>query len=133
MAETQDRQLKYHFEWLLAGWAMVGVIVYFSLTPAPPLPTFDFADKLFHVAAYAGLMFWFCQLYSQARTRNLYALGFAALGTVLEVLQQMGGVRVLDPADMLANITGIGATWLLWRYRPIYLLAWFEGVLHGKA
>ena len=55
--------LKYHRIWIAAGWIIVALILYLSLTPQPPEPlTFDNADKLEHAFAYAVLSFWFCLL-----------------------------------------------------------------------
>lgn len=119
-------RLHYHSEWLLVGWAMVAIIIFFSLTPKPPVPGFTNADKLFHMAAYGGLMLWFAQLYERPLSRNAYAVGFILMGAGLEVLQQMGTVRVFDWADMLANTIGVVVIWLLWRYKPIRVLSWFE-------
>ena len=126
-------KLKYHFEWVLVGWAMVAVITYFSLTSSPPMPGFSHADKLLHVAGYAGLMFWFAQLYERRSTRHAYAMGFMFMGAGLEVLQQIGGIRQFDPFDMLANITGVVTVWLLWQFRPIRFLHWLERTLPGRS
>jgi VanZ family protein len=125
-------KLKYHFEWVIVGWAMVGVIIFYSLTPSPPIPGFSYADKLFHVAGYAGIMFWFAQLYEATRIRNLYAIAFMLMGIALEFAQDWGGVRVFEFGDMLANVLGVVLVWLIWQFRPIPLLRWIEEVLYGK-
>ena len=128
-----EKKLKYHFEWLIIGWVMVGVIVFYSLTPSPPVPGFSYADKVFHVAGYAGIMFWFAQLYQKQVTRNVYAIGFMLMGIGLEFVQDWGGVRVFEFGDMVANMLGVFLIWLLWLYFPIPLLKWVEGVLSGKS
>ncbi len=126
-------KLKYHFEWLLVGWAMVGLIIFFSLTPSPPVPGFSHADKLYHVAGYAGIMFWFAQLYNSSRVRSVYAIGFMLLGVALEYVQDWGGIRVFEFGDMLANVLGVVLIWLLWHFYPMSVLRWIEEVLRGKS
>jgi glycopeptide antibiotics resistance protein len=89
---------------------MVGVVVWLSLTPAPPKVDFEQSDKVGHLLAYGVLMFWFAQLYTR-RTRFFYGLGFVAMGIVLEYLQDALGHRTLDVADMAANTLGVLAGW----------------------
>ena len=124
------KRLKYHFAWLLVGWALVGTVIYLSLTSRPIVIGVANADKYMHMLAYGTLMFWFAQLYRAARTRYLYAVGFSLMGALMEVLQQLGTVRTFDWFDMLANITGVCLVLLVWLYRPVPLLRWVEGLLH---
>ena len=98
--------------WLALGWAWVGAIVWLSLIPSPPTIELAQGDKLGHFLAYGILMFWFCQLYAEARTRLWYALGFAALGVGLEFAQRALGYRSFELFDMAANTIGIGLGWV---------------------
>jgi len=97
--------------WLGLGWTMVAVIVWLSLTPSPPKVDFEQSDKVGHLLAYGGLMFWFCQLYLGRRTRLAYAAGFAAMGVALEFIQGWTGYRDFEVYDMLANGTGVALGW----------------------
>jgi VanZ family protein len=97
--------------WIGAGWAMVGAIVWLSLTPSPPKVDFEYSDKVGHLLAYGSLMFWFSQLYLARRTRLAYAAGFAAMGVALEFIQGWTGYRDFEVYDMLANATGVAVGW----------------------
>jgi VanZ family protein len=72
-------------------------------------------DKLAHVVAYLVLALWFGGLYSGA-ARGAHALGLAVMGVGLEFLQEAGGVRQLEVADMLANGVGVFLGWFLSRF-----------------
>jgi hypothetical protein len=109
--------------WLLIGWALVGVVIYLSLTASPPeVVDFAFADKFEHLLAYGVLMGWFTQLTPRINRQRWWALGFCLMGIVLEVLQGMSGYRMFDYGDMLANALGVGLGWWLAR-------GWLAGVL----
>jgi VanZ family protein len=106
--------LKYHRLWLAAGGLMVGMVVYLSLTPQPPVPlTFDNADKFEHVLAYASLSYWFCQLYTTGWARLAVITALIGLGVGLEYVQGWTGYRTFDVMDMLADGTGVFAGGLL--------------------
>ena len=83
---------------------------------------FKHLDKLEHMFSYFLLMFWFAQLYHRKRTRNFYAVFFITLGVTLEILQGLGGVRMFEYADMLANTTGVVIGYILTNGRQKYLL-----------
>lgn len=80
------RKLRWLDLYLALGAAYAGFVVYESLAarpfPAPPWPN---ADKLGHLAAYGLMMAWFGQLALERRVRALLALGFMALGGLLEL------------------------------------------------
>lgn len=103
--------LKYRRIWLSAGWLLVVLVVYFSLAPHPPEPlSFDNADKLEHLLAYALLSLWLNQLYL---SRVLVVVALIALGVGLEYVQGWTGYRMFDVLDMLANSVGVLIGWLL--------------------
>ena len=104
----QEKLLHYHSLWLLIGWCLLCIVVYFSLAHKPPLdlPPYRYADKLGHVLAYAILMGWFAQLYVDMRQRAGILIGLIGMGVVLEFIQHWGGVRQWEVADMLANSSG---------------------------
>jgi VanZ family protein len=97
--------------WVGIGWGIVIAIVWLSLTPAPPRIDVPEGDKLGHFLGYGALMFWFCQLYARAKTRALYALGFAAMGVGLEFIQGQLGYRAYEVFDMYANALGVALGW----------------------
>ena len=97
--------------WLAIGWAMVAVIIWLSLTPSPPKVDFEQSDKVGHVLAYGGTMFWFCLLYRSPRTRLWYALGFIAMGIAIEYIQGWTGYRSFEVYDMVADALGVLLGW----------------------
>jgi VanZ family protein len=99
--------------WIALGWALVGTIVWLSLTPAPVQIDIAEGDKLGHFTAYGTLMFWFCQLYVRRDVRAAYAAGFALMGVALEFAQGALGTRTFEGFDMLANATGVLIGWAL--------------------
>jgi VanZ family protein len=94
-----------------AGWALVAAIIWLSLAPKAPTLDMTVGDKIGHLAAYGVLMLWFCVLYRRKRVRAFYALGFVALGVVLEFMQGNLGYRTFDLLDMAANTAGVMAGW----------------------
>lgn len=92
---------------IAGGWLWAATIVYLSLTPSPPDPGFDYGDKLGHLLAYGGLMFWSCFLYRYRYTRLAYGIGWIALGVALEFAQDATGTRSFELADMAANTLGV--------------------------
>jgi VanZ family protein len=94
-----------------AGWAWAGAIMWLSLTPAPPQVDLSHSDKIGHFLGYGLLMFWFCQLYQERKTRIAYALGFIAMGVGLEYLQGQLGYRTYEVFDMYANALGVLLGW----------------------
>jgi VanZ family protein len=111
MSEEVRVALTYRPLWVAVGWAMVAAVVWVSLTPRPPEVGVLGADKLAHFAAYLLLAGWFGALYA-GRSRAAWGLALVLLGVVLEFLQGLGGLRQLDPWDMLANALGVTASFL---------------------
>ncbi|MFA6971287.1 MAG: VanZ family protein [Gallionella sp.] len=106
--------LKYHRFWLAVGWLLVGLVIYLSLAQVPPAPfTFEHADKLSHVLAYATLSFWFCHLYVAAWSRAAVIVALVGLEIGLEYVQGWTGYRSFDVLDMLAGSVGVLLGWLL--------------------
>jgi hypothetical protein len=118
-----------HFRrlWQRIGWGLVGMVVWLSLTPHPPEPpVFPVWDKAQHALAYACLMLWFRQAFS---SRWHWPVFFLLLGTGLEFLQDLGGVRTFDPSDMLANSLGVCFGWILGRTPLGRMLAGIDRLL----
>lgn len=97
-----------HFAlWRVLGWLLVLFVILVSLLPVPQqMQETGISDKWAHTVAYFGLTFWFGQLYA-GRALAVYALGFAVMGIVLELLQGFTGYRSLELLDMAANTAGV--------------------------
>ena len=93
------------------GWAFVATIIWLSVTPHPIDLGVEQGDKLGHLAAYGGTMWWFCQLYRAPRTRLFYAIGLVGLGVGLEYVQRALGYRTFEIADMIADALGVLLGW----------------------
>lgn len=109
-------QYRFFLLWFGIGCVLIGVVLYLSLTPKPPpLPNIKMADKYGHCLAYAALMGWFGQLYSRKAQLIGFAVGFCLLGIAIEYLQRMGGHRMFEVGDMVADALGVLLGWLLTR------------------
>jgi hypothetical protein len=99
--------------WQAIGWAMVVTVTWLSLIPhvswEPPLIGWDKAQ---HCLAYGALMYWFGMAFGR---RWRWPVFLIALGAFLELLQGLGGSRVPDIHDILANSVGVAAGLLLSR------------------
>ncbi len=103
--------LKFRPLWTFIGYGLVILVVVLSLSPSLPSPAdFPWADKVFHVLAYAVLMLWFAQLHPKSRYRWL-AGGFIALGILMEVLQSQLATRSGEVWDVAANCLGTVLSW----------------------
>ena len=114
--------------WLALGRVAVLVVVVLSLVPMPrtglDIPS---GDKLGHFLVYFALTFWYAQLCASGRALAWRALGFAAMGACMELLQSLTGWRTgNDPLDALANVAGAAAGLLLGLTRANAWLARFE-------
>ena len=119
-------RLKYHRLWLVVGWCMILLVWYLSLTPKPPELGFRLWDKLNHFIAYAGLMGWFGQLYQHHRQRIVSALVIIVMGIAIEIFQGLGGQRMFEYRDMLANTLGVLMAVIILYLKGDHLLYWFE-------
>ena len=123
----QIKKLHFHQVWLFIGWALIGSAIYFSLNSGGMLGISSFLnDMLSHMFGYAGLMLWFLQLYKSLKMRWLIAVLLVCLGVALEYLQGLGGVRVFELEDMVANASGVVVGWLLAVTGLDRILRWFE-------
>jgi len=113
-SHTSFPTLRYLSLWRSLGYLLVAAVVWLSLSPAPPETAAMFGDKLGHLWAYGCLMGWFSQWHSGNQRAKL-ALGFIAMGLLMEYLQWLGGDRMPEALDMLANTSGVLLAWLLTR------------------
>lgn len=105
--------LEFRRLWLLIGYLLIAVVVYQTLTAHPVSAGFNISDKFLHTVGYFILMGWFVQIYHGQRQKFYWAFIFVALGTGLEFLQDLGGVRFYEVNDMLANASGVLLAWAL--------------------
>ena len=112
--------------WRLAGWLLVAIVVWLSLTPEPISLPVTAADKLEHAVAYAVLMAWFSNLHETAARRAGLAAALIALGVALEFAQRWTGYRTFEVTDMLAGAAGVITGWLLAPPRTPNALRWLE-------
>ena len=69
---------RYYKLWLAIGYALIGLVIYLSVTSHPPDPGIEMPnfDKLAHTLAYFAMMGWFAQIYHVRKQRLIYALFF---------------------------------------------------------
>lgn len=116
--------LRFHGIWQTAGWIMIAVIIWLSLTPSPPRPPQLLGwDKMQHFIAYGGAAFWFGSAF---RNRAVWPAFLVLLGISLEFLQDLGGVRTLEIADMVANSLGVLLGWTAAATPAGNWMAWCE-------
>ena len=115
----QCNKLRYFKLWSSIGWLLVLIMCYLSLTSTPPELNVEFkhVDKIGHFISYFILMMWFAQLYKTVGIRLIYVVFFITMGAVLEVLQGLGGVRLFEYYDMLANSLGVVFAWFITKKR----------------
>jgi hypothetical protein len=108
-------------------------VVYYSLNPSPPdLPSFEGADKLAHLGAYAVMMLWFGFIYLPGPRLLLLGAVFVLLGITLDLLQGATAYRSMEPLDMISNACRVCVGGLLARTRLASALLWLENRLYGS-
>ena len=124
------RNLRYLKLWLALGYIWVGLVVFLSLTPAPPrVLGFPGMDKVGHACAYGFLMFWFGQIFMPGRKYRALGLGFVIMGIILEFTQRATGLRSFEWVDIAADAFGVVMGWALARTPLVGLLLKVEGRL----
>ena len=100
--------------WLSLGWTAVALAVVVCLVPISELPQPPkLSDKAEHFIAYVVLSLWFAGIYARSRYWAI-ALGLTLLGVLIELAQgAMHYGRQADPADVIANCSGIVAGLML--------------------
>lgn len=97
--------------WQIIAWSLVSVVVIITLMPKPPpAPAFLSWDKAQHFLAYAGLMWWFRQVFQK---RVFWIVFLAVLGVSLEFIQGWSGYRYFEYGDALANALGVAGGFLM--------------------
>ncbi|MCC7330179.1 MAG: VanZ family protein [Gammaproteobacteria bacterium] len=76
-----------------------------------PIPIAN-GDKILHALTFAFLTVWFMGVVEEGRTLRVLA-GLVLYGLLIEFLQSFTTYRSADPYDVLADVAGIVAGWLL--------------------
>ena len=93
------RELKYLKIWLTLGWALVGLVIFLSVTPrAPETLGLDGGDKLLHLFTYTIMMLWFGFIYIPKNFMIPVAKGTDA--NTLYILRMTESTRILDWFDL---------------------------------
>ncbi len=104
--------LRYRWFWLGGGIVALLVILALALMPlAGPVPIADF-DKFLHFLAFTFLTVWFLGVFDSHLALRV-AAGLAVYGGLIEFLQSFTPYRMSDPYDVLSDVIGILAGWLL--------------------
>lgn len=106
------KPLRFYGIWRAIGIGLIAAVLTLSLMPLPvdaELP--ENGDKLGHLLAYGGLMFWFGMLTPAWRRQLVIALAFCAMGVAVELLQDLTPYRSFELADMGANSVGVLIGW----------------------
>lgn len=120
--------LRYRVFWQAGAWLLLGVVVWLSLTPAPPQPPVISWDKAQHALAYAVLTGWFVQAWER-RADLFWAAAMLAVGIGLEYIQGLTGYRDFDYDDMLADGVGVCLALLLVQTVLGRAFVWVERLL----
>ena len=99
--------------WIAATLTLAVLIVAASLTPRPVVPSESFSDKYAHFLAYFALALLGSGIATPAGLWRVM-VRCLVLGASLELAQAlMTDHRTGDWADLLANVAGILAAWLV--------------------
>lgn len=103
------RRLRLAPLWWIGGWVLLALIVYGSLKPSGPVPSYWPKDKVLHFTAYLLLAFWFSGI-TERRRYPIVAVFLLAVGVAIEYAQgAMGFGRTSDWHDVIANSCGIAS------------------------
>ncbi|GAM10827.1 PAP2 superfamily protein [Geobacter sp. OR-1] len=100
---------------LLICWVLI--IIWLSLTPSPPKMPNKFLgwDKLQHASAYAVMMFLGVRAFAYSgKAIWPVFIGVVCFGGAMEIAQSLlTSHRTADILDLVANMTGAAAVWLM--------------------
>ena len=100
--------------WLWLGRSAIVGVLALSLVPLPQIPlTPPQSDKLEHLVANFALTFWYAQLCADTRALAWRALGFVALGGIIEILQGFTAYRSAEWLDFVADGAGVAVGFAL--------------------
>jgi len=106
--------LPLRYKWFWFGSGLAGLVAILGLALVPmnaPIPIAN-GDKILHALTFAFLTVWFMGVVEEGRTLRVLA-GLVLYGLLIEFLQSFTTYRSADPYDVLADVAGIVAGWLL--------------------
>jgi len=101
--------------WAAIGFAMLVVVAFVSLMPAPDIGV---SDKLSHLVTYFILSGWFSLLAVSRISLGWTVIGLVGYGMLIEFLQGMTAYRYPEWGDVLANGAGVLAG-ILFYFSPL--------------
>ncbi|GMW05551.1 MAG: VanZ family protein [Gammaproteobacteria bacterium] len=104
--------LRYRWWWFGAGLGALALIMVLALLPLAAPVAVQGIDKFMHFLAFTFLTIWFLGVF-EARYAWLVAAGLLAYGGLIELLQSLTSFRFAEANDVVSNLAGIGAGWLL--------------------
>lgn len=127
VSRTGPPELEFLRFWQFIAWLLLSAVVIVSLMPKPPpAPGFLSWDKAQHFVAYAGLMWWFRQVFS---ARTLWIVFLISVGLMLEFIQGWSGYRMFEYDDAIANALGVGGGLLIAATPVGKMVSWFDRML----
>lgn len=115
-------QLRWHRWWCLWGLAWVEVVLVANFIFTPRLFQFPHEDLAYHFLAFMLPAYWFGMIYRGRQERRYMAYVALLAAPAIEVLQQLTPYHILDPLDILANLSGAMAGFALARSKAGELL-----------
>jgi VanZ family protein len=116
------RPLRFASLWIGLGVVFLLVGVVLALLPIALPGPLRLSDKLLHLTAFLACTIWFSGIFvRQAGLRVAFALFL--YGLLIEWLQSLTRYRFAETIDVMFNVGGIGAGWLLAR---VGLGSWCE-------
>ncbi|MCX7512723.1 VanZ family protein [Frateuria sp. STR12] len=108
------------------GWSVLGLLLMLAVLASALLPVTrqltamaisltPEGDKLLHVAAFAGLMLWWGNVYRRTGVRLGVAAACLAFGVLIECAQWPADPDDASAWDVLADLVGLGLGVLLLR------------------
>lgn len=104
--------LRFRWFWLFAGIALIAGVLVYATAEAPPGLVYWISDKTWHLVTFLVLMLWFSGIFRFGFS-PLVALGLLGYGLLIEYLQSRLSFRFAEAGDVLFDIYGIGAGWIL--------------------
>ena len=106
------RPLRFRRFWLGLGAVLLVAGFVVALLPLSfPIPARG-GDKLLHLVGFTGLTVWFFGIFRRHASARV-AIVLFAYGVLIEVVQSFTASRFAEPLDLMFNVIGIGAGWLV--------------------
>jgi VanZ family protein len=104
--------------WRLSLTVALLAVAYASLAPVTHIAIFSGIDKVMHILAYTCLYLLAWRAFPGTLLRWQINVGLLLFGGLLEYLQSLTDYRLMEWADLLANLVGLGLGSLLACFLP---------------